>query len=162
MKLIENNPFVNCLAKLKKGLSDFSLETMLGKIKNIFWYDELYDEELDYEDEELENEEETVDMQEANGSLYHVSIHDVLEYKFILRLIEEGYVVITTLEMLTETEKEIFRRKLQMELFRYGIYCHKINNNNFVIAPTSVEIIDFEEKKLRKGQIINLADYRKK
>ena len=60
MKLIENNPFVNCLAKLKKGLSDFSLETMLGKIKNIFWYDELYDEELD------EIIEEVIDNKKIN------------------------------------------------------------------------------------------------
>lgn len=159
MKLIKNNPFVNCLAKLKKRLSEFSLETVLGKIENIFFYDNLDTEEFDYEADEFIEEE---GIQDANGSLYHISIHDVLEYKYVIRLIEEGYVVITTLEMLTGPEKELFRRKLQMELFKYGIYCHKINDNNFVIAPQTVEIIDFEEKNLRRGKVINLADYRKK
>lgn len=159
MKITRENVFTNALVKIKKWASGINLDTIWGKIENFFWGDIDYDiDDIDY-DEEFVDEEE---YEEAKNAIYHISINDVIEYTFVLTLLQAGYTVLATTSSLTEYEKEQFRKKLQVELFKQGIYCHKVNSDNFVIAPSSVEIVDFEEPKQEPGKIIYLSNYRKK
>lgn len=152
MKITKKNTFNNKVAKVKKKASEINLKSMFGKIETFFKSNEFEDEYYEY------NEEKKTEI-------YYLTVYDVSEYQFVITLLESGYTVIMNVELLTRQSKEMFRKKLQIELMKKGIYCHFVNSDVFIVAPTDVEIIDFEETKEpeeTKNKILYLSDYRDK
>lgn len=149
MKITKKNTFNNKVAKVKKKASEINLKSIFGKIETFFKSDEYEDEYYEY-DEEKKTE------------IYYLTVYDISEYQFVITLLESGYTVIMNVELLTRQSKEMFRKKLQIELMKKGIYCHFVNSDVFIVAPTDVEIIDFEETKEpeeTKNKILYLSDY---
>lgn len=152
MKITKKNTFNNKVAKVKKKASEINLKSMFGKIETFFKSNEFEDEYYEY------NEEKKTEI-------YYLTVYDVSEYQFVITLLESGYTVIMNVELLTRQSKEMFRKKLQIELMKKGIYCHFVNSDVFIVAPIDVEIIDFEEIKETEeteNKILYLSDYRDK
>lgn len=164
MKLMHENKFSTLVTRIKKWFSGSKLNTLWGKIEDFFFID-YYDEE--FEDEIIDDEEsfdfaDDFDVEDANGGIYHFEAHSVVEYTFVKTLLADGYTVIVSLGLLDEEERNLFTRRLRLDLFKLGISCTTINENCLLVAPKSVEIVNFEEEQgPKKGRILYLDNYRK-
>ena len=164
MKLMHENKFSTLVTRIKKWFNGSKLNTLWGKIEDFFFMD-YYDEE--FEDEIIDDEEsfdfaDDFDVEDANGGIYHFEAHSVVEYTFVKTLLADGYTVIVSLGLLDEEERNLFTRRLRLDLFKLGISCTTINDNCLLVAPKSVEIVNFEEEQEpKKGRILYLDNYRK-
>lgn len=164
MKLMRENKFSTLVTRIKKRFSGSKLNTLWGKIEDFFFID-YYDEEIEDEildDEEIFDFDDDFDVEDANGGIYYFEAHSVVEYTFVKTLLADGYTVIVSLGLLDEEERNLFTRRLRLDLFKLGISCTTINENCLLVAPKSVEIVNFEEEQEpKKGRILYLDNYRK-
>lgn len=164
MKLMRENKFSTLVTRIKKWFNGSKLNTLWGKIEDFFFID-YYDEEIEDEiidDEEIFDFDDDFDVEDANGGIYHFEAHSVVEYTFVKTLLADGYTVIVSLGLLDEEERNLFTRRLRLDLFKLGISCTTINENCLLVAPKSVEIVNFEEEQEpKKGRILYLDNYRK-
>lgn len=165
MKLMRENKFSTLVTRIKKWFSGSKLNTLWGKIEDFFfidYYDEEFEDEIIDDEEIFDFDDDDFDIEDANGNIYHFEAHSVIEYSFVKSLLADGYTVIISLDLLTEEERKLFTRNLRLELFRLGSSCSIINENCLLVAPKSVEIINFEEdQEPKKGKILYLDNYRK-
>lgn len=164
MKLMRENKFSTLVTRIKKWFNGSKLNTLWGKIEDFFFID-YYDEEIEDEildDEEIFDLDDDFDVEDANGGIYHFEAHSVVEYTFVKTLLADGYTVIVSLGLLDEEERNLFTRRLRLDLFKLGISCTTINESCLLVAPKSVEIVNFEEEQEpKKGRILYLDNYRK-
>ena len=158
MKLMHENKFSTLVTRIKKWYSGSKLNTLWGKIEDFFFidcYDEEFEDEIIDDDEMFGYDEDDFNIDEANGNIYHFEAHSVVEHTFVKTLLADGYIVIVSLGLLTKEERESFTRNLRLDLFKLGINCNQVSENCVIVAPKSVEIVNFEEKQeTKKGRIL--------
>lgn len=145
LKIAKDTPFKNCLVKIKRFLKGISINSIIGKIEDFFFYDEEYEEDL---------------MLEPNGSIYSLPVYEVSESNFVVQLIKSGYTVVANLENLTPEDKELFRKRLRISFIDSPAAYHMLGENILVVASDSVEVINFNDPKEEKCKVIYLDDYR--
>lgn len=134
MKLFRKNSFANWMAKIVEKGRGIYLTTKLGNVQSYV---------RRQEQSTIGGAQPTVAKKTA--SIYSLYVHSAHQHDEIIDLINEGYTVIANTELLSDKGKKVLEVNLKRVLAQYGLSYHSVSSNSFMVAPSSVKVINNAE-----------------